>query len=531
MEQPVPQAQPVAPAIKAPEEPTAPQYTYVISEPIAPVTPVTPSLSSQPGAPAPFSLPMDQAIRTDVKRPDRSSDEADNEDSASAADESLEPEPEKLVVTHNKRTTCAKVQARCWYLTVPCGQTKLRFLVDSGSEVTIVQTDTFKRQSALARLPLKPCQWSISGIGGNNVAVHGVTVLPLIFNGKEYAIEALVADVAAPGVLGMNFLEKYDVSSNFYKGELMLDGEIHLLQRKDPMRSFQVQVARATVVPAYSEAVIQTRPTRPRKIAAGRNCCIQPASTFASRTGLALGGTLVTSHARSMPVLVVNPTNGPVFLRKGLVAATCVPAISLKAVPTESATTAPEGDLPSKLPDHLERMVPKTTLSKAQQSAVRAVLARYADVFMSPEGELGKTSVAKHRIDLEDDRPFKMRLRRAAIAHQEIMDQEVRKMLAKDIIEPSDSPWASPVVMVKKKDGSWRFCVDYRKLNDITRKDSYPLPHIEDTFDALAGSHYFCALDLASGYWQVEMEEGDKEKTAFVTKQGLYQFKVMPFGL
>ena len=104
-------------------------------------------------------------------------------------------------------------------------------------------------------------------------------------------------------------------------------------------------------------------------------------------------------------------------------------------------------------------------------------------------------------------------------------------MLAADVIEPSDSPWASPVVMAKKKDGSWRFCVDFRRLNDMTKKDSYPLPHIEDTFDALAGSGYFCALDLASGYWQVEMEPEDREKTAFTTKQGLFQFKVMPFGL
>ena len=104
-------------------------------------------------------------------------------------------------------------------------------------------------------------------------------------------------------------------------------------------------------------------------------------------------------------------------------------------------------------------------------------------------------------------------------------------MSSQGLIEPSESPWASPIVLVRKKDGGLRFCVDYRALNNITRKDSYPLPRIDDTLDTLAGMNWFSTLDLKSGYWQVEMDPLDKEKTAFTTGRGLWQFKVMPFGL
>ena len=107
----------------------------------------------------------------------------------------------------------------------------------------------------------------------------------------------------------------------------------------------------------------------------------------------------------------------------------------------------------------------------------------------------------------------------------------ITQMEEQGVIEESNSPWSSPIVLVKKKDGKTRFCVDYRHLNGIAMKDSYPLPRIEDTLDALVGSSWFSTVDFQSGYWQIAIDENDKEKTAFSVGNGLWQFKVMPFGL
>ena len=99
------------------------------------------------------------------------------------------------------------------------------------------------------------------------------------------------------------------------------------------------------------------------------------------------------------------------------------------------------------------------------------------------------------------------------------------------VIQPSKSPWASLVVLVRKKNGSLKCCVDYWKLNSVTRPDVFPMPQINDMLDQLGKSKYFSTLDLASGYWQIRMNPDSQEKTAFVTLQGLHKFLVMPFGL
>ena len=151
--------------------------------------------------------------------------------------------------------------------------------------------------------------------------------------------------------------------------------------------------------------------------------------------------------------------------------------------------------------------------------------------FAKGKGDLGRTNIVQHQIHTGDQPAIKQRVRRYPAARREEEWQLVEDMLAIGIIQESNSAWSSPTVLVKKKDGTTRFCIDYRRLNQVTKVDAYPLPHIEDSLNTLGGARFFCSLDLASGYWQVEMDAADREKTAFVTQGGLYVFRVMPFGL
>ena len=153
----------------------------------------------------------------------------------------------------------------------------------------------------------------------------------------------------------------------------------------------------------------------------------------------------------------------------------------------------------------------------------------YADMW---DGSLGEINVMSHPIELvPGTRPIAQQPYRAGPKAREIEAKEVERMLRDGIIEPSKSPWASPVVMIPKKDGKLRFCIDYRRLNAVTVKDSYPIPRMDECIDSLGNAKVFTTLDFNSGYWQVPMEGNARGITAFICHSGLYQFKRMPFGL
>ncbi|BHF70274.1 hypothetical protein SprV_0301332400 [Sparganum proliferum] len=175
-------------------------------------------------------------------------------------------------------------------------------------------------------------------------------------------------------------------------------------------------------------------------------------------------------------------------------------------------------------------------LSKAggtdrDRQALEALLLDFEDVFAWDEYSLGRTNRIRHSIETGSAKPIWQPPRRIPVQYQNEVRDLLDNMLATGVIRPSHSPWASPVTLVPKKDGKLRFCIDYRRLNAVTTRDSFPLPRIECTLDALAGSQWFSTLDLKSGYWQVEVEPTDRQKTAFILPQGLFEFETMPFGL
>ena len=162
---------------------------------------------------------------------------------------------------------------------------------------------------------------------------------------------------------------------------------------------------------------------------------------------------------------------------------------------------------------------------------LKVLLSEHSDVFELDSSELGHLDLVKHVIHTDDSAPIKQRPYRTPVIQREKIAQLIQQMQKQGIVKPSCSPWASSVVIVPKKDGSKCFCVDYRHLNRVTRKDVYPLPHIDDVLDTLAKAKYFSTLDLSARYWQVELDLESQPKTAFMTHCGLFEFTRLPFGL
>ncbi|UYV68182.1 K02A2.6-like, partial [Cordylochernes scorpioides] len=338
-----------------------------------------------------------------------------------------------------------------------------------------------------------------------------------IFQHKGY-----VADIMDECIIGLDVLRQFGLSIDIGRNLLRTSDEDIPLLTSQQLHNFQacrVLALEDTQVPPRSECVIKGQLETTKVIP---KFAILEGDSEAPSRGILVAKELIDTGQYVIPVRVVNLYDSARDIKKGSCLGNAEPAVLIK----RNHPVMQNSKRAYNVPDHLQQAWEETKkeLQPGQQRELATLLATYGNIFAKSSEDYGRTDLTKHRINTGESNPIKQAPHRIPLARRQEAETLVKEMLDQNIIEPSSGPWVSPVVLVTKKDGSTRFCVDYRKLNVITKKDSYPFPRIDATLDILAGSQWFSTLDLKSGYWQVEMHPDDKEKTAFTTGSGLWQF-------
>lgn len=403
---------------------------------------------------------------------------------------------------------------------------------------------------------LRSCHWlQLRAANGLAIPYIGYLEVDVLLCGKKmpHCGILVVKDPASiessiPGILGMNVIRRcyqelfgahglsfFDLPAVTQSPGSVIEALQHChqatTQRRVPSSGVvRVRGSRAVRIPGGVMQMVAS--TCPEQFA-GQSLLFEPPESGLP-AGLLASPCLVQVVRGTAYIPVVNVGTAEVLLypRTRLGALSLAEVVSLPpgvtevgssaTVSAQAATSSGQGGVES---------VDLSALAEPEQEQVRSLLQRFSSVFSAHEGDLGCTNLISHDIPLLDDIPIRQRYRRIPPSEYEAVKMHINQLLEAQVIRESSSPYASPIVLVRKKDGSLRMCVDYRLLNAKTRKDAFPLPRIEESLDALAGAQWFSTLDLASGYNQVPVSEKDKPKTAFCTPFGLFEWNRMPFGL
>ena len=382
----------------------------------------------------------------------------------------------------------------------------------------------------------------MTGAGGEPLIICGQVQVPFSIRKVEFVQSMLVVrGLVYQVVLGRDFCCQYGTVLDDQAGTLRLRNmEIRLPTYSElgPKRSRVITHARV-VIPPKSEILVSVAvhpldKGRGPTMGTSWEGVLEPQVTSAAQHWLVPRAVTMVDHDRMMPLKILNVSAEEVTIPKETDLGTLftinndgegIYEVLDQVDSSYSTRTQPSADVLAQLD------IDGADLSQTGKNKLKKLVSEYSDVFSRSDNDIGRTSLMKHHIETGNAKPIKQRPRRVPLKLRAEVERQKNVMLEDGIIEPSSSPWCSPIVLAKKKDGSFRFCVDLRAVNSVTQSLPHPLPRVDDALDSLAGARLFTTLDMASGYWQVELADEDKEKTAFTTGRGLHHFRTMAFGL
>lgn len=409
-----------------------------------------------------------------------------------------------------------------YYAPVTIGGKSSVMLLDSGCTQSVFPRREFELLDPNSCTPLQPVAGRGVLANGSKIYLDGLSHITFRIGPHKVKHQFLIADINNTILLGLDFFESQQCQVDFQAAVLRIQNRVVTCcnQNGNPLK-VNVQVKGKTVVPARSEVVRVAR--LGRQWTQGL-ACVETADKV---PGVLVATSVQTPKEQAVHLRLMNYTDKEITIPAGKIVASCMSA----AVCNHDVSKSPPNP---KLSEAFQDMARDScsNLSPHDRAKVEDLLTKHQAVFSQGKYDLGRTSLVQHNIPLlPGSRPLKQRPYRHGPAQEEEIEKQVKEMQQQGLIKEGHGAWSSPVVLVQKKDRSWRFCVDYRKLNATTHKDAYPLPRIDDSLDALGGSKLFSTLDLTSGYWQVELDVEAKEKAAFVTRSGLWEWQVLPFGL
>lgn len=403
-------------------------------------------------------------------------------------------------------------------------------LVDTGATVSVMSS-AFK--DSLGRKVMFKWDKNISfrGVGGEPLCPLGVCTVDVWLGGRTFKAEFVILPKSTHDViLGIDFLRDCGATVDCATGEIFVSSLLFSAHAEGPQSGENtLRVSEDTVLPAWSLSIVSVNAST----ADGRpfDAVVEPITLNCIKKDLLVPRCVVAIERGRSSLCALNCSAQSVVLPQGLKLAEYENrATALVAVLSNDEVSPADVGIPE---SKLLSMVDKS-LSSAERDILVNVLSKHVSIFDFAHGDSSLTPPAsrtRHTIDTGSAHPIRQKPYRVAPSERQVITDQIKEMLHKGVIRESSSPWAAPVILVQKKDGSWRFCVDYRRLNSVTKKDVYPLPRIDDVVDCLHSASYFSSVDLKSGYWQIPMDPKHREKTAFITPDGLYEFNVMPFGL